>query len=1209
MDIASSSQGPRRLATAVEHPRLTKTDAASVRLFLRAYDKYTREVTERARQLTGQETITEEATTPVHLKYCVDGEWLESLLDLNLIEDVSTYEDLEDQVLRRYLETKAEEAKDVVTRDTLDKLVEEELRTDMKDKNARSRIETLFVSYRSLLRRHGVSWILKDNEKVAVSHVLSSIRPESLRVRLESDLALSHHDLRKDFKGFMAHAIKLSEAFQLVDNGAPSQKNNQRKKKGKPEMEDEDDDGKRDKGKANKKAPVCLWPAHKSKGYRHYLKDCTACPEDEKKDLLKALAEEKAASGPARGTRSQTKKDESAKVAGRMGDPTSTSASLTVTFHDGDESLSVTGRADDGSDESIVSAEAVERAVLNGVGKIRKIKPVTLQVALKSETKAQSFTFSRTWTPPRTILKLSAGPLALLNVRYLVAESNLTAEDVLIGLPVLRHFGVDTKTLLEERRDLLDGSDCSNVEAGKGGTVSRLMVARLHCVPNEAVSEDCSKEGDPTYSRDSSVDYYRVREEEDPFPDPSVLDPLDIDQEDAIESGIDSLLEEANRNGMQGKELERLQRTVRAHKNVFRTSFSAGPPAKVQPLKIDLVPDATPVRVRLRNYTQAQRQFLKDFVAQLEKANMAYFNPSSAWACAPLLVPKPGPGGDEFRFTVDLRPINRFTVKHQFPMPNLEQELTRTAQARFFALLDLSHSYWQLPLHEESQTCQSFLTPDGVYTPTRVLHGTTNAVMFLQSTLASCMPDDLRNRTLWWLDDILIFSETVTDHLAAIQRFLEFCVEYNFRLHPGKCTLYATRVRWCGRLIGPEGITFDPRRIDGIRNMSSPRTGSELQQFVCAMQWMRSGIPSFSSVIGPLQSFMEKVYGTVKKRTRRAVTKVSLVSLGWGTEQEKVFQDCKRALENQVTLAHVDFTKRLCVFTDASDLTWAGVVTQVSCEDLSLPIQDQHHEALAFLSGHFRDAELRWSTIEKEAYAIMATVERMHWLLATHRGFDLYTDHNNLVFLFDPTAVVADISQTTLRKVLRWAVRLSAYTYICVHIPGCDNVWADLISRWTPSPTLRRLVSVPVLPSSSSADFLWPSPDEVSCAQQEHLASRPPQVSPASDGLYKTASGAIWIPDASNDLQLRLCVIAHTGPSGHRAGQPTEDALAGRFFWSTLSTDVNHFVRSCVHCLSTVGGGEFLVRTVPLFMALVQTTFSNLTTLRSRRPRQGKSMF
>lgn len=55
-------------------------------------------------------------------------------------------------------------------------------------------------------------------------HVRSAIPPESLRSRLECDLKLSHYQLRKDFRGFMAHAVKLSEAFQLVENGGLSRK-------------------------------------------------------------------------------------------------------------------------------------------------------------------------------------------------------------------------------------------------------------------------------------------------------------------------------------------------------------------------------------------------------------------------------------------------------------------------------------------------------------------------------------------------------------------------------------------------------------------------------------------------------------------------------------------------------------------------------------------------------------------------------------------------------------------------------------------------------------------------------------------------------------------------------------------------------------------------------------------------------------------------
>ena len=161
---------------------------------------------------------------------------------------------------------------------------------------------------------------------------------------------------------------------------------------------------------------------------------------------------------------------------------------------------------------------------------------------------------------------------------------------------------------------------------------------------------------------------------------------------------------------------------------------------------------------------------------------------------------------------------------------------------------------------------------------------------------------------------------------------------------------------------------------------------------------------------------------------------------------------CKHALAEQVTLSHRDDGKRLCVYTDASDSVWSGIVTQVPYEELKNAHEKQRHEPLAFLSGRFNSVQFGWSILEKEAYAILATLDRMYWIAATPDGFDLVTDHNNLIFLFDPLSVMPDMTQTSLRKVLRWAVRLSVYNYTCFHIKGTDNVWADLGDRPTHYP-------------------------------------------------------------------------------------------------------------------------------------------------------------
>lgn len=113
-------------------------------------------------------------------------------------------------------------------------------------------------------------------------------------------------------------------------------------------------------------------------------------------------------------------------------------------------------------------------------------------------------------------------------------------------------------------------------------------------------------------------------------------------------------------------------------------------------------------------------------------------------------------------------------------------------------------------------------------------------------------------------------------HISVIRRFFDFCVKYNVKLNPAKCSFFSTSICWCGCVISQDGIRFDSLRINGIRNMSSPETGADTQQFICAMQWMCSSIPDFYSAIHPLAKFLKNVYKTAGKRTRLAVAGISL---------------------------------------------------------------------------------------------------------------------------------------------------------------------------------------------------------------------------------------------------------------------------------------------------------------------------------------------
>lgn len=1197
---ATTSVKAAEVGISLDHPRLVHTDPESIRTFLRRYDQYSTTVLARAKQITS-EALSTEAINPVDLKFCVDVEFLESSIALGFISNATDYDTLKDQDVREFLEERCKESKETVTLDQLDKLVQNKLRTDMKNNNATARMQDLFANYHTLLVRNGLKWLIKDNPKIAVDHVLSAIKPQTLHDRLEADLSFAKYELRKDFHGFLKHAIRLAEAFQIVDSGpAPrggtndTNNNNEgtrngggrgrgrgrgRGGRGRDRGRDARGGGGSSSGDGtephNEELPLCLWEPHRRKGLRHLLKDCRACPPDERQKLYAKRAEEFARDGPAKGTRSQTHtpptlittKTDKQPTTGRLKQVISAfnSPSCPIEVRDGPVTHAGMGRCDDGSDESIVSPTLAQAAVVKGIGRMTAIAPIKIQVALKETGNPATFSFSRTWQVPRLVLKLSAGKMALLNVTFLVADDDTACEDLLLGLPVLRHLGIDSRTLLEQKWSSLDGTDCAGIDGHQSsnmiGLLGRLIVARMQ-------RDDDDKSHEPPTNR-PRANYFDSQHPADPFPDPFLINAPDEEAEDAqSHKDIEELLARSKAEGFPEEHWEELQKVVWDHAPAFRTSFSSTP-AKVEPLRINLKPEAQPVRVKLRNYSATQREFMANLVSELMRHGLVYPNPKSCWSSAPLIVPKPGPA--RFRFTVDLRPVNRFTTQHQYPMPILEQELTKLADSRFYANFDFVHSYWQLPLHPESQECQSFITPDGVYSPTRVLHGTTNAVTHLQSSLTLTIPDKLKPNILLWLDDCLLHSPSVEHFLQCVRSFLSYCVEFNWKLHPAKCILFTKSVRWCGRVISSEGIRHDPARLDTLLDMDRPSTGGQLQQFLCAMQWLRSSIPQFQDLVAPLHTFLETVYKHVGKRTKRAVARVSLDKLGWTSSLTQSFERCKTAIADRVTLAHRDESKRLCIYTDASDTHWSGIVTQVPLTDISLPHSDQAHDPLAFHSGVFSATQIGWSTVEKEAYAVLASIERSHWLAACPAGFDLYTDHNNLIFIFDPAAVMPDIGQGALRKVLRWAVRMSAYNYVCIHISGTDNTWADLLTRWTIPLTIRRLITIPPLPTTFT-DFEWPTKESIQASQETYASSRPPNATLVDKVWHCNPNGAIWIPGADTDLQLRLVIIAHTGAAGHRGCASTKKTLSSHFYWSSLSEDVAIFVRTCIHCLSTTGG-------------------------------------
>jgi RNase H-like domain found in reverse transcriptase len=299
--------------------------------------------------------------------------------------------------------------------------------------------------------------------------------------------------------------------------------------------------------------------------------------------------------------------------------------------------------------------------------------------------------------------------------------------------------------------------------------------------------------------------------------------------------------------------------------------------------------------------------------------------------------------------------------------------------------------------------------------------------------------------------------------------------------------------------------------------------------------------------VAPRQAALAKVF---EGKNRRCYT-------FWGPEEQAAFKDLQAAIMDSMTLAFPDPDKRICVLTDASDRFYAGLVTQIHEKQLDLPMEEQDHQPLAFFSGEFKGAQLRWTVPEKEGFAIVDTVTKVDYLLLSHDEFSILSDHHNLTYIYNPFSADPTLARHVVHKLQRWALKMSVFSCRMEHVMGGLSYWTDLMTKWgvgwvagSENKAHGKMASLFAQPYISPPDYdtvEFPSKKDIllvrksavdeceRCQQGSAMARQevPPQQVDA--GGMRMINNALWISERAVELQIRLCVEAHCRSAGHRA--------------------------------------------------------------------------
>ncbi|KAK6177726.1 hypothetical protein SNE40_015771 [Patella caerulea] len=192
-----------------------------------------------------------------------------------------------------------------------------------------------------------------------------------------------------------------------------------------------------------------------------------------------------------------------------------------------------------------------------------------------------------------------------------------------------------------------------------------------------------------------------------------------------------------------------------------------------------------------------------------------------------------------------------------------------------------------------------------------------------------------------YLDDILVFSETWSDHLQTLRSLFERLRAANLTARPSKCSIGFSKLNYLGHFVGQRVIRPMENKIESIKQAEPPKTKKQLQSFLGLVGYYRQFVPNFSAVAVPLTDLTRK--GQPNK-------------LEWGNAQNAAFISLKQVLSNSPVLRLPDFTKTFILRTDASGTGLLGILLQ-EFEDGKFP--------LAYASKKFLPRETRSLLLKK----------------------------------------------------------------------------------------------------------------------------------------------------------------------------------------------------------------------------------------------------